>query len=136
VSRRTRASSGELPSAARLLGRRLLHFDAESGTASLEFLAKPEFANRHHTVQGGILAAMLDSATGATMMASLPAELTAVTVQLNTTFLKPAPIGPLCAAARIVRKDDRDATVEAEITSPDGEVVVRGSAQLRILRRK
>ena len=136
MSRRKRAPSEELPSAARLLGRRLLHFDADSGTASLEFIARPEFANRHGTVQGGILAAMLDSATGATIMASLPAELTAVTVQLNTTFLKPAPIGPLCAAARIVTKEDRDATVEVEITTPDGEVVTRGSAHLRILRRR
>jgi len=119
-----------------MLGRRLLHFEAESGTASLEFLAGPEFANRHGTVQGGILAAMLDSATGATMMASLPAELTAVTVQLNATFLKPAPVGPLCATTRIVKKDERDATVEGEIATRDGVTVARGCARLRILRRQ
>jgi len=136
VSRRTPTPSEDLPRAARLLGRRLLRFDAESRTASLEFVAKPEFANRHGTVQGGILAAMLDSATGATMMASLPSELTAVTVQLNASFVKPAPIGPIRAAARIVASDERNATVDAELTTSDGEVVARGSVLLRILRRK
>jgi len=119
-----------------LLGRHLLHFDPESGKASLEFLARPEFANRHGTVQGGILAAMLDSASGATLMASLPPELTAVTVQLNTTFLKPAPIGPLFATARLLAKDDHSAEVEAEIVAPDGVVVARATARWRILRRK
>ncbi|MGO9455173.1 MAG: PaaI family thioesterase [Candidatus Binataceae bacterium] len=128
--------SGQLPPAADLLGRRLLHFDSESGMASLEFLAKPEFANRHGSVQGGLLAAMLDSATGAAVMASLPSDLTAVTLQLNTSFVKPAPIGPLRAAARVVAKDDRNAEVEAEIATPDGDVVARATAHLRILRRK
>jgi len=75
---------GQLPPAADMLGRRLLRFDSESGMASLEFLAKPEFANRHGSVQGGLLAATLDSATGAALMASLPPDLTAVTLQLST----------------------------------------------------
>ncbi len=104
--------------------------------APLEFLAKPEFANRYGSVQGGLLAAMLDSATGAAVMASLPSDLTAVTLQLNTSFVKPAPIGPLRAAARVVAKDDRNAEVEAEIATPDGDVVARATAHLRILRRK
>ena len=78
-----------LTPAAKLLGRRLLQFDPESGEAPLEFLARPEFANRYGSVQGGMLAAMLDSATGAALMANLSPDLTAVTVQLNTSFLKP-----------------------------------------------
>jgi len=119
-----------------LLGRRQLYFDAESGKAALAFLAKPEFANRHGTVQGGMLATMLDSAAGATLMASLPPELTAVTVQLNTTFLKPALVGPLCATARVLARDDRSAEVEAEIATPDGVVVARAIARWRIFRRK
>jgi uncharacterized protein (TIGR00369 family) len=118
-----------------LLGRQLLHFDPESGTASLEFFARPEFANRHGTVQGGILAAMLDSASGATLLASLPRELTAVTRQLNTSFLKPAPLGRLRATARILSKDNRSAEVEAEIITPDGTVVARAIAQWKILSR-
>lgn len=126
----------QLPPAANLLGRRLLGFDPDSGRASLEFLAKPEFANRHGFVQGGLLAAMLDSATGAALLANLPSELTAVTLHLNASFVKPAPIGRLCATAWVVAKNDRDAEMEAEIATPQGDVVARATARLRILRRK
>ncbi len=130
------ATTDDLPPAAALLGRRLASLNVETGQASLAFLARPEFANRHGSVQGGILSAMLDSATGSTLLACLPAEQTAVTLQLNTTFLKPAPIGPLSATARIVARDHRNAEVEAELSTPSGEVVARATAHLRILRRR
>jgi uncharacterized protein (TIGR00369 family) len=112
-----------------------LGFDAGKGTASFEFLAKSDFANRHGTVQGGILSAMLDAATGATLMECLPAELTAVTVRLTTSFVAPAPIGPLRAVARIVARDETNAEVEADIATPEGLLVARGTALLRIRLR-
>jgi uncharacterized protein (TIGR00369 family) len=129
-------SSSDLPPAATLLGRRIVSLDAEAGTAVLTYDARPEFANRHGTVQGGLLAAMLDSATGATLTACLPPDLTAVTTRLTTTFVKAAPVGPLTATVRIVANDGRGAEVEAAMAGPDGAVVARGVAQLRILKRR
>jgi acyl-coenzyme A thioesterase PaaI-like protein len=61
-----------VPPAAVLLGREVISVDAKSGEVQLRFLADRQFANRHGTVQGGMLAAMLDSATGNAVMASLP----------------------------------------------------------------
>ena len=129
-------SSSDLPPAAILLGRRTVSLDVEAGTSVLAYEARPEFANRHGSVQGGMLAAILDSATGATLMACLPPDLTAVTVRLTTTFIMAAPLGPLTVAVRTVSNDGRDAEVEAEVTKPDGAVVARGVAQLRILKRR
>jgi uncharacterized protein (TIGR00369 family) len=93
------------PPAATLLGRRLLEFDPERRTASLAFHARPEFANRHGTVQGGLLSAMLDSATGVALLACLSPDLTAVTQHLTTTFVKLAPVGPLQATVRVVTRE-------------------------------
>jgi uncharacterized protein (TIGR00369 family) len=118
------------------LGREWVSFDPATGSATLRFLAKPEFANRHGTVQGGFLAAMLDSATGITLLATLPKELTAVTISLDTRFENPARTGVLTVEARVVAKDDRDATVEAEVLGADGSIVARGRAKLRIRRRQ
>jgi len=132
----TQSQVGYLPPAAILLGRRLLGFDAERGEASLEFIARPEFANRHGSVQGGILAAMLDSAAAAALLASLPSDRTAMTIQLDAAFIKPAPIGPLRAVARLVARDDRSATVEAEIAPEAGDVAARATARFRILEAK
>jgi uncharacterized protein (TIGR00369 family) len=121
---------------ASLLGREWIGFEGDTQTALLRFHAKPEFANRHGTVQGGFLAAMLDSATGMALLAGLPPELTAVTIRLDTTFVQPAPLGQLAAKARVIARDERNATVEAELLDPSGTLVARATAELRIVRRR
>ncbi|MBR0777933.1 PaaI family thioesterase [Bradyrhizobium diazoefficiens] len=78
-----------MPPGAQLLGREWLGFD-ESGCALSRFQAQLAFTNRHGTIQGGFLAAMLDSATGICALATLSPDLTVVTTGLDTRFLKPA----------------------------------------------
>jgi uncharacterized protein (TIGR00369 family) len=117
--------ANEIPPAAVLLGREIVSVDAETGEVQLRFLADRQFSNRHGTVQGGMLAAMLDSATGNAVIANLPSDRTAVTTRLDTTFVKPAALGPLTATARLVRLDDRSASAEAELVDSSGQVVAR-----------
>jgi|ERR1700687_3358961 len=126
----------EVPPAALLLGREIISVDSQSGEVRLRFTARSDFANRHGTVQGGMLSAMLDSATGNAMMASLPSDQTAVTTRLDTTFLKPAALGPLTAVARLVKQDGKSAEVQAELIDSEGQVVARGRAELRVQQRR
>ena len=126
----------QLTPGAALLGREFLGFDADGTTASIRFQARAEFANRHGGVLGGFLAAMLDSATGLTLLAGLPPELTAVTTHLDTEFVKPAPIGTLLAKARVTSREERDAVVTAEILDNEGNLCARAVAKLRIVRRR
>src|ERR1700682_1509700 len=112
----------EIPPAAQLLGREIISVDPQSGEVKLRFTARREFANRHGTVQGGMLAAMLDSATGNAVMAKLPSHLTAVTTRLDTQFLKPAALGAIVATARLVHQDERSAEVMAELTASEGRL--------------
>jgi uncharacterized protein (TIGR00369 family) len=126
----------EVPPAASLLGRKIISIDRQSGEVRLHFIARSDFANRHGTVQGGMLSAMLDSATGNAVMASLPSDQTAVTTRLDTTFLKPAALGPLTAIARLVKNDGRSAEAEAELIDSQGQIVARGRAELRVWPRK
>ncbi len=102
------------PPAAQLLSREVVSVDAETGEVALRYVARAEFANRHGTVQGGFLAAMLDSATGMAVMQSLPPDQTAVTTRLDVSYLRPARLGPLHAASRVVARDERTATVEGD----------------------
>lgn len=122
--------------AAQLLSREVVSVDSETGEVTLRFVAKPEFANRHGTVQGGFLAAMLDSATGMAVMLSLSREQTAVTTRLDVSYLKPASIGLLHATSRVVRRDSRSADAEAQLISDDGVVLAKANAELRILARQ
>jgi uncharacterized protein (TIGR00369 family) len=126
----------EIPPAAQLLGREIISVDPQSAEVKLRFMARAEFANRHGTVQGGMLAAMLDSATGNAVMAGLAPHLTAVTTRLDTQFLKPAGLGEIVATARLISQDDRVAEVTAELTDSVGQIVATARAELRIRPRK
>jgi uncharacterized protein (TIGR00369 family) len=126
----------DMPPAAHLLGREIDSVDPHSGEVKLRFTASKEFANRHGTVQGGMLAAMLDSATGNAVMAMLPLHLTAVTTRLDTQFLKPAALGAIIATARLIRQDDRSAEVTAELSDLEGQTVATARAELRVRERK
>jgi len=122
----------EISPSAVLLGREIVSVDTESGEVRLRFLADRQFSNRHGTVQGGMLAAMLDSATGNAVIANLPSDRTAVTTRLDTTFVKPEALGPLTATARLIKLDDRSASAEAELIDGSGQVVARARAELRV----
>ena len=126
----------DVPPGAQLLGREWLGFDETGEIALIRFQAQPVFTNRHGTIQGGFLAAMLDSATGLRALAALSPEQTAVTRSLDTRFLKPATVGPVTARARIVERTDREIAVHAELIDADGITVADATARLRILAKK
>ena len=122
----------DMPPGAALLGREWLGLDEAGDVGTIRFLAQPSFANRHGTIQGGFLAAMLDSATGVRALAALDANSTAVTVSLDTRFLKPARPGALTARARVSEQSDRDIVVSAELSDEGGVIVASAEARLRI----
>jgi uncharacterized protein (TIGR00369 family) len=126
----------EVPPAALLLGREIISVNARPGEVQLRFLANSHFANRHGTIQGGMLAAKLDSATGNAVMANLASDRTAVTTRLDTIFINPAVLGPLTAIARLVKQDERSAEAEAELFDSTGQIVARGRAELRVRQRR
>lgn len=125
-----------LPPGAQLLGREWLGFDETGQTALIRFQAQPAFTNRHGTIQGGFLAAMLDSATGICALAALSADLTVVTKSLDTRFLKPAAVGPITARARVIERTDRDMVVQAALVDDKGVTVAEATARLRVLETK
>ncbi|MFQ3454883.1 PaaI family thioesterase [Bradyrhizobium sp. UFLA01-814] len=127
-------ASAEMPPGAQLLGREWLGFDGE--IATIRFEAQPLFTNRHGTIQGGFLAAMLDSATGLGALAALPATRTVVTKTLTTRFLKPARIGPITAKAKVISQTDRDMIVEADLIDANDVTVASATAELRILDKR
>ncbi|HWX62794.1 PaaI family thioesterase [Bradyrhizobium sp.] len=124
------------PPGAELLGREWLGFDETGEIALIRFEARASFTNRHGTIQGGFLAAMLDSATGLRAVAALPSHQTAVTRSLNARFLKPAGVGTITARAKIIEQSEREIVVEAALVDAQGVTVADATARLRILQRK
>jgi uncharacterized protein (TIGR00369 family) len=130
------AATDDLPSGAQLLGREWLGFDETGKTAFIRFQARPSFTNRHGTIQGGFLAAMLDSATGLRALAALSPDLTVVTRSLDTRFLRPASVGPITARASIAERTDREMIVEATLVDLQGIAVADATARLRVIQKK
>ena len=124
-----------LPPGAQLLGREWIGTH-ESGDAMIRFQAQLAFTNRHGTIRGGFLAAMLDSATGVCALAKLSPDLTVVTRSLDTRFLKPAAMGTITARARVTEQTGRDMVVQAELIDAAGITVADATARLRILAKK
>lgn len=120
------------PPAARLLGRRVLAADRERGTVELEFDARPEFLNRHDRVQGGLLAAMLDSTVGCAAVAALASQ-SVVTLTMNVTYLRPAMVGPIRAIGRVVQRGRSIVFADAELRDESAELVATAVATLRIV---
>jgi uncharacterized protein (TIGR00369 family) len=131
----TNAHLALTPPAAKLLGRELVRID-DDGVVHLRFFARPDFANRHGSVQGGLVSAMLDSATSTALLAQLPEDRISMTVKLETEFLRPTPLGPLEARAWLMTRDERSATTGGELRDMSGTVVAKATAQLRILLKR
>jgi uncharacterized protein (TIGR00369 family) len=125
-----------VPPAGKLLGREVVEIDEVKGGAVLRFRAVPEFLNRHGTVQGGLLCAMLDSSTALALYAVLPAESTALTANLNVTFVKPAKLGTFTATSRLVTRDEHNGETTGELRDAEGILVATATARLRIVPRK
>lgn len=123
------------PPAARLLGRRVITVDRQHGAVELAFTATPAFANRHGYVQGGMLAAMLDSTVGCAAVAALDGQ-SVVTLTMNVTYLRPAVVGPIDASGRIVHRGGSVVFASGELRDGAGVVVASATATLRIVRAK
>ena len=119
---------------AQLLGRDILARDTQTGEVRVRYEARPEFLNRNGFIQGGFLAAMLDSATGLALGGHVPEGGTAATIRLETRYLKPVKPGPVFARAWLIEVEGRDAHIEGELANAAGEIVATATAVFRIRR--
>ena len=122
------------PSAGVLLGFELLGVDTEAGTIEVGFTATEQFLNPAGTVQGGILAAMLDDTLGPALVASLGDGEWAPTTDLHVQFLAPARPGRLIGHGRVVRRGGQVAFLAGELATEDGTVVATAMATASIRR--
>ena len=124
------------PSAAVLLGFRLLDIDPAAGTIEVGFQATDQFLNPAGTVQGGFLAAMLDDTLGPALVATLGHDEWAPTTDLHVQFLAPARPGPILARGRVVRRGRQMAFLAGELTDAEGNLLATAVASANIRRRE
>lgn len=121
------------PPVARLLGWTLEAIDPEQGTIRVRFEGRNDFLNPVGSIQGGILAAMLDDTLGPAAAALLGGEAFAQTLELKTSFLRPARPGPLYGDARVVHRGREIVFLEGLLSTADGTVVATATATARVI---
>jgi uncharacterized protein (TIGR00369 family) len=120
------------PPAAVLLGWELVEVDPELGTIEVAFQAGSEFTNPVGVIQGGFLAAMLDDTLGPALVATLPENQFAPTLDLHVQFLRPARPGRLLGRGRVVQRGKEVCFLAGELVAPNGKPVAVATATARI----
>jgi uncharacterized protein (TIGR00369 family) len=114
----------------RLLGVRREY--SEGGRARLVVDARPEFENVIGAMHGGIVATMLDVAMASAAVSKVDFEMTAVTLSMNSTFVRPGH-GRLTAAGDVLAVDAAVALCQASVTDEGGRLVARAIGSFRYL---
>ena len=108
----------------------MLKVDRERGEVEIGFEPGDLFIQGTGVVQGGAVTAMLDFAT----LASLPPQASCATVNLSTSFLRPAPQGRYIAAGTVERCGKTLAFTQARLVRADtGQVVATAASSLAVL---
>ena len=117
-----------------LLGRRVLRAERDSGRSELSFEAPEAFRNGMGNVQGGLLAAMLDSVMGAALATVLGEGERPPTLEMKVSFIRPAKVGTIGGTAHVVHRGRSIAFVEGELHSPSGALLARATSTLQIIQ--
>jgi len=121
---------------AELIGYKLI--DKAKDFARLELLIEPRHLNRMEVPHGGVMATLLDSATGfAVAFAAGPERvLRAVTVSMNVQFMGQGKVGEtVIVEGRRTGGGKTVAFATAEVKNPAGQVLARGDAVYRFLEK-
>jgi uncharacterized protein (TIGR00369 family) len=120
-------AGGELPAPPILQLIGFESFEAEEGRVALTMRAAEFHYNPLGTVHGGIIATLLDTATGCAVYSVLPAGLSYTSVDLTTKFLRPVTLasGLLTSVGTVISHGRRTALAEARLTDEAGRLVAQ-----------
>lgn len=106
-----------------------LPVEIEPGRAVFQGQPLPRHYNPLGTVHGGWFAALLDSAVGCAVHASLPAGKSYTTAELKINIVRPlTDTVPLVRAeGKVIHLGTRMATAEGRLTGPDGKLYAHAS---------
>ena len=106
--------SFELQPFVNLVGGELRRVDPGEVDIALPF--KPELAQQHGYVHGGVITSIADAAAGYAAMTLAGGGVGALTTELKVNFLRPAGPGVLCAAARVIKPGRTLNIVQVDVT--------------------
>ena len=123
---------------AKLIGRKILAFDTQTGQVEVGFTITDEFINMQGVLHGGAYATMLDTACGVAIRSRLDMDKFAghATLELKTSYLKAGAPGDYLAKGQVQRIGKSIALANAILYMSDNELVGSASATFILRPRK
>jgi uncharacterized protein (TIGR00369 family) len=116
------------PSGSRMLGFQMLLVDQADRRVEVAFEASAEtMANPMGQIQGGFLCAMLDECMSVACMVASGMTSVAPTLEMKTSFFRPAAPGSLKGIGRVVRWGRTIAFTEGELYDADGRLLAKAT---------
>ena len=107
---------------------------ADDGRARVELHASDKHLNATGTVQGGVLAALVDMAMADAVRSLIGGDDVPATSQLTVTYLRPGKPGRLTVTAKVRQQGEHLTVCEAGIEQ-DGLALVHALATFAVLHR-
>jgi len=103
---------------------------AEEGRVVVTMTAREYHYNPLGTVHGGVLATLLDTATGCAVHSTLPAGVGYTSLDLTTKYLRPVTVdsGELTCVGTVISRGRRTALAQAELTDARGRLVAHATS--------
>jgi len=101
--------------------------DYETGTTTLRFEVAEARANQFGSVQGGVVATMLDGCIGIAGAVRSGGVLAMPLAEINVSYVRPVPSGTVIGKGAVVRLGRKVGFIEGTLIDLDGVVLARGS---------
>ena len=115
------------PKGSQLVGFRMTAVDQASRTVEVAFEASEQFCNPMRQIQGGYLCVMLDECMSVACMVASGMTSVAPTLEMKTSFFRPATPGPMRGVGRVVRWGKTIAFTEGELYDGEGRLVAKAT---------
>ena len=122
------------PPCSQQLRSKIIQIDKKQGTVTIEYDITNDFLNPIGSIQGGIVAAMLDDAFSIAILGTLDIGDMAPTLEMKVNFFRPAKPGLLIAKGRITHQGKRNAFVESDLYDSEERLLARASATVALRR--
>ena len=116
------------PTGSQTLGFRMVAVSQAAKSVEVAFDAKAELLlNPMKQIQGGYLCAMLDEAMSVACMVASGMTHVAPTLEMKTSFLRPAMPGTIKGIGKVVKWGRSIAFTEGELYDPDGRLLAKAT---------
>jgi uncharacterized protein (TIGR00369 family) len=115
------------PPGSQLLGFRMVRVSQVERLVEVEFEASEQLTNPMRQIQGGYLCAMLDECMSVACMVASGMTSVAPTLEMKTSFFRPATPGPIRGVGRVVRWGKTIAFTEGELHDGEGRLLAKAT---------